>query len=314
MQDHRFIHWLKSRGITENVLTTFGLSVYDHPLIGECIRIPVRDELGAVLFSKYRRDPAVKMTPKYIYDKGSSAFLYGLREAFNTKPDTLLITEGELDCLIAWSHNIPAVSSTGGAMTWNEDFTKYVRSLAKKILICYDNDDAGASGMVRVLSFIPEASVVFVPERPGIKDITDYVAHGGNLNELIRTAHTYTSLEEVQEDRARRISIFDSVRFHDAYIKAHEVVEVPHARPVSTRGVKDMHAVKQVPIPSILRFVRGKALCPWHNESTPSLHYYESTNTVHCFGCSHHGDVIDVYRAVHGCTFSEAVAELKKKL
>lgn len=36
-----------------------------------------------------------------------------------------------------------------------------------------------------------------------------------------------------------------------------------------------------------------KAMCPFHDDKTPSFTYYPSTDTFHCFGCQESGTVID---------------------
>lgn len=36
--------------------------------------------------------------------------------------------------------------------------------------------------------------------------------------------------------------------------------------------------------------------CPLHGEDTPSLRYYEETNTFYCFGCGAGGDVIEFHK------------------
>lgn len=36
--------------------------------------------------------------------------------------------------------------------------------------------------------------------------------------------------------------------------------------------------------------------CPLHDEDTPSMRFYEETNTFYCFGCRAGGDVIELHR------------------
>jgi len=47
-----------------------------------------------------------------------------------------------------------------------------------------------------------------------------------------------------------------------------------------------------------------------HDEKTPSLKFYEDTQTYHCFGCKAHGDVISLVQQVEGCSFMTAVNSL----
>lgn len=42
--------------------------------------------------------------------------------------------------------------------------------------------------------------------------------------------------------------------------------------------------------------VRPVACCPLHDEVTPSMRFYEETNTFYCFGCTAGGDVIELHR------------------
>ncbi|MEE8544320.1 MAG: CHC2 zinc finger domain-containing protein, partial [Alphaproteobacteria bacterium] len=63
-----------------------------------------------------------------------------------------------------------------------------------------------------------------------------------------------------------------------------------------------------------LRLVkRGRehvALCPFHNEKTPSFTINEDKGFYHCFGCGAHGDVIGFVMRAAGLSFPEAVANL----
>lgn len=304
-----FQDWLSRRKITTDVLDTFGIHSGENSILGgECIIIPIKDGEGNFIFNKYRRNPLDQQKPKYIYDKGGKMALYGLHLA--KQSDTILITEGEMDCLVAWSANIPAVSSTGGALSFPVEWAKHFEG--KEVIICLDNDVTGGSGMVKILSIIPHAKLLFLPEGAHIKDISDYVMSGGNLNELIKSAKALPSLEAVKENRAERISRFMSVHFHEAYIKEYE-------KPVRTYSKKERFETDRVlrakafHIPDLIDFKMHKAKCLWHNESTASLHYFEKTNTCYCFGqCGRVFDAIDVYRQLHNCSFNEAINNLQK--
>lgn len=303
-----YLEWLKARHITEKVVDEFFLGETIQRSLGKCIQIPVYDADKNLLFSKYRRDPIKddNLKPKYTYDSGAKAALYGWYKAKDYKH--ILITEGEMDALVAWSANIPAVSSTGGAGTFKEDWAQWLGR--KEITICYDNDPAGGGGMARVLQLLPQAKILFLPDRPGVKDISDYVKNGGDLHALLRTAKHFSSLEEIQEDYADRMSLWKSTFFHDAMIKAVQVQK--NIVPVKNRShIKDeLERAKAYPIDRLIEFRQNKACCIWHNEKTASLHYYRKENRVFCFGCHKHGDAIDVVRQIENLSFKEAIKRL----
>ena len=56
---------------------------------------------------------------------------------------------------------------------------------------------------------------------------------------------------------------------------------------------------------------QGQADCfNGHDEKTPSLKFYEDTQSYHCFGCNAHGDVISLVQHVEGWSFMQAVNSL----
>lgn len=72
--------------------------------------------------------------------------------------------------------------------------------------------------------------------------------------------------------------------------------------------------VKHVPIESLHAFgkvrrsARGiTALCPFHDEDTPSFHIFTKDNHYRCFGCGANGDVIDFVQRLHGLNFKDAI-------
>jgi hypothetical protein len=55
-----------------------------------------------------------------------------------------------------------------------------------------------------------------------------------------------------------------------------------------------------------------QALCPFHEDSTPSFSVNLQTGLFRCFGCQTQGDVFDFYRANHVCGFKEALEALAR--
>lgn len=55
---------------------------------------------------------------------------------------------------------------------------------------------------------------------------------------------------------------------------------------------------------------RGKALCPFHAERTPSFMVNRDRQTFHCWGCGEHGDVISFIMKLKGIPFKDAFVYL----
>jgi DNA primase len=305
MQENKLLHWLSTRGISPNVIELFNITTHDHWEFGECIKIPITNT-----HAKYRRDPEHNVKPKYTADRGLSATLYGWDKT--KEYNHILVTEGELDTLVAWSNNIPAVSSTAGALTFTDEWIEWLSE--KTVTLCFDNDKTGAEGMVRIIKKLPHAKVVLIPQRPNIKDLTDYVQYGGNIQELLKTAKHYTSVEQVKDEMAARVSVFESVLFHEEFIDQFSPKLIPNSQPNNYKNDDKLERAKSYPISNLIEFKHKKACCIWHNERTPSLAFYPTTNTVYCFGCGKHGDAVDVYRQLHDCDFKTAVEELNKMI
>ncbi len=210
---------LRRRGITDSVIAAFSLS-YSHSLpfaFSQGIVIPVNNPDGSFSFNKYRRSYLNnEIKQKYAYDLGGRTALFGSDKLTNDIT-VVVVTEGEMDALVLWSKNIPAVSSTGGAQSFQQDFVPLLEG--KKVYLCFDNDDAGAVGLTKTLELLPDAYIVFVPEVVGVKDISDFCSRGGDFHSLMQTAKQYRTLADVEEDKQHRASQWLPVRFHDKWIR-----------------------------------------------------------------------------------------------
>jgi len=57
-----------------------------------------------------------------------------------------------------------------------------------------------------------------------------------------------------------------------------------------------------------------RALCPFHQEKTPSFHMYPGTQSYYCFGCGATGDVIRFVQEIEQITFPDALRKLADRV
>lgn len=62
-----------------------------------------------------------------------------------------------------------------------------------------------------------------------------------------------------------------------------------------------------------IRLNNNKALCPFHNERTPSFSVNPQGQYFHCFGCGVGGDVIKFIQLYENVNFKEAVRILAEE-
>ncbi|MGD0328116.1 MAG: toprim domain-containing protein [Minisyncoccia bacterium] len=178
--------YLNARGITDAVIDAHKLGW--GKFYGKWwITIPIQDIYRAFQFFKLRRDPNAG-DEKTTYPRGIEAQIYGWETLTNLN-NSLLICEGELDRLALLSKNIPAITSTHGAMTFKQEWCGKVGK-GRKIYICFDNDEAGRKGAERAAKMLEnvgnETYIITLPQEVGEGgDITDYLVKlNGNPDDL----------------------------------------------------------------------------------------------------------------------------------
>jgi len=185
--------YLNKRCLPNNIIDKFKIG-----WSGSAISIPIYNKKGEYIFFKYRKDPdELSDKPKSWYDTGAEASLYGWENLTNNKP-FLVICEGEFDRLVLESNGIPAITSTGGAGTFKDEWLSYFKYISS-LYICLDSDSAGLSCAQKLLERLPQARFVSLSGLPGgKKDITDFFMMGKVQADFNRLLKESKSLDELK--------------------------------------------------------------------------------------------------------------------
>jgi MCM P-loop domain/Toprim-like len=187
---------MAERGLEKSTIEEFMLG-YD----GHRYTIPIYDSAGT-LVNVRRYDPNAKRAG----NKMISITGHGQARLFMpwalAEMQSVILCEGEMDCIIARQHGLPALTHTAGSQTWDQAWSPLFRD--KHVAIVYDNDNAGLKGAKKVAnSLLPHAKSVRVVQLkmldPG-GDITDWFVKGGytatGLRELINGTEPYVIRKE----------------------------------------------------------------------------------------------------------------------
>ena len=71
-----------------------------------------------------------------------------------------------------------------------------------------------------------------------------------------------------------------------------------------------VETARAYPMDKLVEFQKNKALCPAHEDKTPSLYYDKKRNRAHCFACDKSWNPIDWLIEFDGMSFKEAVKQL----
>jgi DNA primase len=289
----RIREYLHGRGIPDEMI--------DLNLIGWNgwrITIPIFNREGELVFFKQARDPEDKSDrPKMIAWPKGHLELYGW-ENLKGNPSQIIICEGEFDRLVLETNGFEAVTSTAGARVFKKEWVKEFESVPE-LYICFDTDEAGRKGALRVGRLIPHAKIVELPEEVReAGDVTDFFVRLGRSREDF--------LKLLQEAKPAPLE-----------------PEIPGFVP-KTRGGDSRERVQRIksanPIVQIIaQYVQLRpsgsnlvGLCPFHEDKIPSFTVYQATGTFHCYGCGKHGDVISFVGWIEHLNFGQVLDALDR--
>lgn len=310
---------IDSRKLSRDVVQDAGLFIKNGNLA-----IPVFDTDGKQLFCKYRTPPWEESSAKYLYDKGASLALYGIEKL--KEHDMVVITEGELDALSVRTAGVYAVSSTGGAMAFREEWAPLFDG--KKVYIMFDNDRAGMTGAFHVATLVPHAKVAWIPHPYG-KDANDVLRQPTGqkfIKKFLDVANEFSlprggdvrawrdAVDKIKDDIKRHLSRSGGYPeiytvFKELALKEVEYLSRPKKERVQSGGT-DKERALTYPIQNLIKVNNmGFAFCPFHKEKTPSMKVYPD-NHAFCFGCSKRADSISIAMDKYGLTFKDAIKKL----
>lgn len=132
------------------------------------IIFPVFD-INGKLISLARRSVDLKL---FHLDKTIAKPIYCVDQVVKNKLSKVVITEGPIDAVTCWSHNVPAIATFGSI---SKDQINQLNSLGITVLyLCFDNDQAGQEFNKTIKKFLnPRILTVDVEIPAGCKDVND---------------------------------------------------------------------------------------------------------------------------------------------
>ncbi len=294
----RIREYLHGRGIPDAVIDVHLLG-WD----GARISIPISDKAGTVVSFKFAKDPEdTGSGAKMLASRGARLELYGWEQVLS-KPSDIIICEGEFDRLVLEAQGFRAVTSTGGARNFRPEWAADFAAIPE-VYICFDRDEAGRQGVLKIGQLIPHAKVVELPEEVGEGgDVTDFFVRLGwsrdDFAKLLGEARQVPPPPLVPLDKLPRDGKFEA----DSPLRQ-RIARIKEAMPIA-----DL-VRKYLPLTGFEGSLMGR--CPFHEDRTPSFAVYPKTGTFYCFGCGKRGDVITFLREIEHLSFAQALDRLEQ--
>lgn len=192
MNKNKALEYFNSYQISEKILGYYGVSYkkededlfeilypYDNGVMKICT--------PNFLDKKYRTDSS---------NLNGSPKVFGLRKISNKNGKVCFITGGEKDVLSFAAYGYPAICFNSETTSFDSSIINDLKSRFEKVIICFDNDATGIEQSSKKSSQFG-LPVLTLPEREGLKDISDFRKAGfgkEELDELIPNAIIHESM------------------------------------------------------------------------------------------------------------------------
>lgn len=190
----------EKRGLSEATIEKYEIGWHK-----DRFTIPVRDSDGVLQNVRRYKHNAAAAKDKMLNLQGHGEARLFLPWML-AEPE-LIITEGELDAICGQEHGLPTMSHTAGASVWKSQWSPLFQE--KEVFICYDVDDAGTAGALKVAAGISRyAKAVYIIKLPlPVKgsDLTNFFVDQGytekDFRELMEEARKSPYGRKAARDR-----------------------------------------------------------------------------------------------------------------
>lgn len=188
-------------------------------------------------------------------------------------PAKLYIVEGAIDVLALDSINLSAIGLIGGN-NFNSKHVEMLKGFKGKIVILLDSDrnNAGKKAKERIIKLLVRngfTNLFYVDlPRKNVESKCDL----SSLREKLTKQEFIDFISCLEEVKVNMVSYLKSELYHkDRDFYESNIEENISIIELASKFVEILNG--------------NSALCPFHVDTNPSLHFYPETNSFHCFSC-----------------------------
>lgn len=209
-------NFLKNKNFSEEEIMASGLvlknknnQIYDR-FLGR-LMFPIIDVQGRIIGFGGRELKGEKNTAKYLNSPDSPIFnkssnLYSLNFAKYSKNKEFILVEGYIDVIALYQIGITNVIASLGT-AFNENHVKTLKKYTNKVIILFDNDEAGINATLKAIPILNENGInTKVLQIDNAKDPDEYIKKFGaeKFLNLINNTKSHISFEINQ-----KLKVFD---------------------------------------------------------------------------------------------------------